>query len=132
VAGVAGSAAHGLPHHDRPHTPHRGRDAAGAVGIEVVVRPVRTPQLNPGEERWRGRTQDVAATRADPSLDDPATHAVCCSRNRWPMGESLPPTRSQRRSQRAPRAWDCDGSSFCSFAASISSPIVSDTCHCSQ
>lgn len=59
-----------------PHKPHRVRDAAAAVGIEVVFLPFRSPELNPCEDLWRGLKQEIAANRAYPTVDALAACAV--------------------------------------------------------
>jgi hypothetical protein len=59
-----------------PHKPHRVRDAAAALGIEVVFLPFRAPELNPCEDLWRGLKQEIAANRAYPTVDDLAERAV--------------------------------------------------------
>jgi len=59
-----------------PHKPHRVRDAAAAVGIEVVFLPFRSPELNPCEDLWRGLKQEIAANRAYPTVDALAERAV--------------------------------------------------------
>jgi transposase InsO family protein len=59
-----------------PHKPHRVREAARAVGIQVVFLPFRAPELNPCEGLWRGLKTEVAANRAYPSVDELAERAL--------------------------------------------------------
>jgi transposase len=59
-----------------PHQPHRVRDAAQNLTITLAVLPVRSPELMPLEDLWRGLKQTVAANRCYPSLDELAARAV--------------------------------------------------------
>jgi hypothetical protein len=59
-----------------PHKPLRVREAAAALGIEVVFLPFRSPELNPCEDLWRGLKQEIAANRAYPTVDELAARAV--------------------------------------------------------
>jgi len=58
-----------------PHKPHRVRDAAAAAGITLAFLPVRSPELMPLEDLWRGLKATVAANRCYPSLDELAERA---------------------------------------------------------
>lgn len=59
-----------------PHKPHRVRDAAQALGIPVAFLPFRSPEVNPGEDLWRGLKQEIAANRVSPTMDELAERAV--------------------------------------------------------
>jgi hypothetical protein len=59
-----------------PHQPHRVRDAAQTLTITLAVLPVRSPELMPLADLWRGLKQTVAANRCYPSLDELAARAV--------------------------------------------------------
>lgn len=59
-----------------PHQPHRVRDAAREAGITVAFLPVRSPELMPLEDLWRGLKATVAANRCYPSLEELAERAL--------------------------------------------------------
>lgn len=59
-----------------PHHPHRVRTAAAAAGITLAFLPVRSPELMPLEDLWRGLKATVAANRCYPSLDERTYRAV--------------------------------------------------------
>lgn len=59
-----------------PHHPHRVRDLAQEAGITLALLPLRSPELLPLEELWRGLTAVVAANRGYPSLAELTDRAV--------------------------------------------------------
>jgi transposase len=61
-----------------PHHPTRVRQAAAAVGVEIVWLPFRAPELNPCEDLWRVLKAKVAANRVYAEVADLAAAA-----SRW-------------------------------------------------
>jgi transposase len=59
-----------------PHQARVARDAAEALGIEIVKLPFRSPELNPLEDLWRLLKAVVAANRVYGSLEELAERAV--------------------------------------------------------
>ncbi len=59
-----------------PHHTHVARDAASALGIDMVKLPFRSPELNPIEDLWRSLGRVVAANRVYGSIDDLAQRAT--------------------------------------------------------
>jgi transposase len=59
-----------------PHQARAATTAAAEQELELVRLPVRAPDLNPLEDRWRSLKGVVAANRADEAMDDLAERAL--------------------------------------------------------
>ncbi len=58
------------------HQPKAVRVAAEAAGIELAFLPFRAPELMPLEDLWRGLKGEVAANRADATMEELAERAL--------------------------------------------------------
>jgi hypothetical protein len=59
-----------------PHLARAATTAAAAQAIAILRLPVRAPDLNPLEDRWRSLKGVVAATRADEAMDELAERTL--------------------------------------------------------